>query len=69
MTGDTLQEFKMEVCMLLGIAPDSINEGTWRYHYQWNNPRWAAVCLKRDLLGPDGLEQAKQFARSLGFQE
>lgn len=65
----TIDEFKREVCLLLGVFPSDIGEQAWHYHYQWNNPRWAAVCIKRELLGPGGLEQAKQFARQLGFNE
>lgn len=68
----SLEQYHKEICTLLGQDPTE-ERFQWRtaahYRQGWRDPEWTAACIYRDIVGPDGLEEAKAFARKLGFNE
>jgi hypothetical protein len=54
------------ICAVLGDWSESVIKLA-AIHTQWDNPRWAAVCIFRDIRGPGRDQEIRDFASRMGF--
>lgn len=69
-TEDTRRrQFVSQVCLYLGQDTDEIRElATRMFGRESRNPKWGAVLVLKNLVGPLGAEMVKDFALRMGFQ-